>query len=93
MQDLLGNSLVWVGRAICTTPPTDVASNVQGRPRVDEHPAVLTVICAWCGKLIRAGEDAQAPVSHGICEPCARREEAADVVFEALRAQERRDAE
>lgn len=28
----------------------------------------LTVICAWCSKILRAGG---ARHSHGICEPCA----------------------
>ena len=30
--------------------------------------AALTVICAWCSKILRAGG---ARHSHGICEPCA----------------------
>jgi len=27
----------------------------------------MRVICAWCGKLIREGDE---PISHGICEEC-----------------------
>jgi len=27
----------------------------------------IKLICAWCGKIMREGED---PPSHGICEPC-----------------------
>lgn len=34
----------------------------------------MTVSCAWCGLILRRGEG---PVSHGICEDCARRELAA----------------
>ena len=33
-----------------------------------ESAAVTTLICAWCGFLIRKGVG---PVSHGICRPCA----------------------
>jgi hypothetical protein len=30
----------------------------------------LKVVCAWCDNTIREGEPG-APVSHGICPPCA----------------------
>lgn len=28
------------------------------------------VVCAWCGKLLKDGKE---PISHGICEPCAKK--------------------
>lgn len=27
----------------------------------------MRVVCAWCGKIIEAGDG---PISHGVCEPC-----------------------
>jgi hypothetical protein len=30
----------------------------------------MKTICAWCGKLLR---DGHGPVSHGICETCAKK--------------------
>ena len=35
---------------------------------------ILTVICSWCKEVIRQGDaPADAPVSHGCCEPCLRK--------------------
>ena len=31
------------------------------------------IICAWCGKVMKEGEE---PVSHGICKECAKKIEA-----------------
>ncbi len=31
----------------------------------------MKTICAWCGKLIKAGSDSLGRVSHGICKSCA----------------------
>ena len=28
----------------------------------------MTVLCAWCGKVLKSGSD---PVSHGICDDCS----------------------
>ena len=33
----------------------------------------MKVVCAWCQKTIQEGPEAEAEVSHGICEECARR--------------------
>ena len=33
----------------------------------------LTVICAWCRKLLMIGQMGVKPVSHGICEECAEK--------------------
>ncbi len=30
----------------------------------------LTVVCAWCGLVLKTGSDPKAPVSHGICPAC-----------------------
>ena len=33
----------------------------------------MRTICAWCLALIKAGDDGpNAPVSHGLCESCAK---------------------
>ena len=33
----------------------------------------LKLICAWCGKVIREGDE-NSPPSHGICESCKYKE-------------------
>jgi hypothetical protein len=33
--------------------------------------AALKLICAWCGKVMREGEE---PASHGICPECLENE-------------------
>jgi hypothetical protein len=34
--------------------------------------AVMRVVCAWCGRTIREGDDPMSKVvSHGICASCA----------------------
>lgn len=39
----------------------------------------MTIVCAWCGRLIRGPEmPAEAPVSHGVCRECARELKADD---------------
>ena len=38
------------------------------------EPALLRVVCAWCGKVLREGVG---PVSHGICTVCATKVSAA----------------
>lgn len=30
----------------------------------------MKVVCAWCGKLLK--DDAERPISHGICDACSR---------------------
>lgn len=33
----------------------------------------MTVICAWCNKVLREGSP-YLPISHGMCEECKQRE-------------------
>jgi len=35
---------------------------------MDSAPIDPTVVCAWCGIVLRSGGDER---SHGICQPCA----------------------
>lgn len=30
----------------------------------------LKKVCAWCGKTIHEGSSPDAPITHGICDPC-----------------------
>ena len=33
----------------------------------------MKIVCAWCHKTISEGDEQDSPVSHGICQECAKK--------------------